>query len=157
MAEYFEVLNSIINKSHVEKEDISKHFVPFIAIRWLGSSARSCYDANALNSARGLKYIPKELEYTFLKEVIKLPKYTRLQFDKIDKEHFIIISFIMKEFKCGENVAIEYMDIMGGQRILKILYKYAHIGGNTHDPEILDLRKAIIKKEEYIKNIKGLI
>ena len=156
MAEYFDVLKSIISKSNVSEEDVDKHFAGFLAVKWLSANPMACYAANSLNSARGNKHIPKSAEYKFLKNVIKLPKNTYLKFDKNDKEMQIIMTTLTKEFSVGPDNVEDYMQILGGERILKILNKHAQLlNKTTTDPQIIELRKAIKKKEKDLLKMKG--
>ena len=155
MAEFFDVLNSIVNKKEIQEDDIDKHFNGFIAIKWLSGNPMACYTANILNSTRGNDKIPKHAEYKFLKESIKLPKNTRLSFDKIDKDINVIINVIMNEFKVGKNTAKEYINILPSEMLLKIIEKHAQITNNyTTDPAILEIRKALTnKRQELTKGI----
>jgi hypothetical protein len=156
MAEYFDVLKSIINKQNVPQDDIEKHFAGFMAVKWLSANPMACYTVNHLNSARGNKFIPKIAEYKFLKETIKLPKNTFLQFDKNDKDMQIILDVLVTEFRVGIENVQDYMKILGGERILKILNKHAQLlNTQTTDPKIIELRKAIKKKEKDLLKIKG--
>jgi len=156
MAEYFDVLTSIINKKEISEEDIGKHFAGFPAIKWLSINPMACYAANQINSCRGNKYIPNSAEYRFLKQVIKLPKNTRLSFDKNDKEMKIIIDNLKVYFKAGVTTTIEYMNLLGGERLIPILEKIAQINNTyTTDKNILDLRMALAKKNKDLLKIKG--
>ncbi|MHB8097965.1 MAG: hypothetical protein ACYDD5_00035 [Sulfuricurvum sp.] len=157
MAEYFDVLTSIINKKEVSNDDVSNHFVGFMAIKWLSINPMACYVSNQLNSARGNKYIPKEAEYRFLKESIKLPKNTKLSFDKNDKDTKVIIDNLMSIYKTGRNTILEYMDILGGEKIISLLEKNAQLNNKyTTDPKIIELRSALVKKKNDLLNIKGI-
>lgn len=157
MSEYFDVLTSIINKKPVADDDVNKHFAGFMAVKWLSANPMACYAANTLNSARGNKFIPKIAEYKFLKNVVKLPTNTRLPFDKNDKELKLIMEILTREFKVGPENVQDYMKILGGEKILKILNKYAQWQNNqTTDPGIIELRKAIKKKEKDLLQMKGV-
>jgi len=156
MAEYFDVLTSIINKKQISEEDIQKHFVTYTTIVWLSRNPMACYAANQLNSCRGNKYIPKDVDYKFLKESIKLPKNSRLEFDKNDKEMKIIENAIRTYFKTGKSTAREYMAILGGKRIVEILEKMAQLNNTyTRDKDIIDIRNALVKKKKELLKIKG--
>jgi hypothetical protein len=97
MAEYFDVLKSIIDKKHIDQEDIETHYSGFMASRWLSANPMACYTVNLLNASRGNKFIPKIAEYKFMYNAIKLPKNTYLPFDKNDKEMKTIIEVICRE------------------------------------------------------------
>lgn len=154
---YFDVLKSVITKIEVPDEDIEKHFVPFVSMKWLSRDAKTCHSINTLNSTRGLQFIPKKDEYIFLKKVVKLPKNKYIEFDKNDKEYDIILLAIAVHFKCGKQTAKEYMKILGGEKIITLLEKLAQINNKyTSDAKILELRNALVKKKKEILKIKGI-
>ena len=157
MAEYFDVLNSVINKKQISDEDLKKHFVSYPTIVWLSKNPMACYASNQLNSCRGNKFIPKKADYLFLKGSIQLPKNTRLAFDKNDKEMKIIETAIKNYYKTGKSTAREYMKMMGGVRIITLLEKLAQLNNTfTRDKDILDLRNALLKKRNELLKIKGI-
>ena len=157
MAEYFDVLKSIINKKPIDPADVETHYSGFMASRWLSANPMACYTVNLLNSTRGNCNIPKMAEYKFLLNSIKLPKNTYLPFDKNDKDMKTIIDVISREFSIGENSIKDYINILGGARILKILEKHAQMTNNhTTDPRILEIRKALKNKKKELLKMKGL-
>lgn len=154
---YFDVLKSVITKIKVPDNDVEKHFVPFVTMKWLSSDPKTCYTINTLNTTRGLQFIPKKDEYIFLKKAVSLPKNKYIAFDKNDKEYDIILLAVASHFKCGKQTAKEYMKILGGERIIKILEKIAQINNTyTKDPKVLELRSALLKKKKEILKIKGI-
>ena len=153
---YFEVLTSIINKKKISSDDINKHFAGFPAIKWLSINPMACYAANQLNSARGNKYIPKEAEYKFLKQSVKLPTNTKLSFDKNDKEMKVIIDALKVYFKTGNTTAEEYLNLLGGEKVIVILEKIAQLNNTyTTEKKIIELRMALAKKKNELLKIKG--
>jgi len=154
---YFDVLKSVITKIKVDNDDVEKHFVPFISMKWLSVDPKTCYTINQLNSAQGLNHIPKMDEYLFLKRVVNLPKNKYIAFDKNDKEMDIIIHNIAMYYRCGKETAKEYMKILGSDRIIELLEKIAQVNNKfTTDKNILDLRNAINKKRKEIQKYKGI-
>lgn len=154
---YFDVLKSIVTKKKVPVPDIEKHFSGFMATSWVSRDPQSCYVLNKLNSAQGLKHIPKLAEYKFIKSMIKLPKNKYIEFDKPDKNMNIIIKALSSYFKCGRSTVEEYMQILGGPKIIKILELLAQLNNKyTTDKSILDIREALLKKKEDLMNIKGI-
>jgi len=63
----------------------------------------------------------------------------------------IIIDCIKTEFKCSNNVALQYMKILKADKILEVLKRRSLPNVETTDPEINKLRTAIAKKQKYIK------
>jgi len=154
---YFDVLKSVITKIKVFDNDVEKHFVPFVTMKWLSRDAQTCHKINVLNSTRGLQYVPKKDEYIFLRNVVNLPKKKFLEFDKNDKEQEIILSAIALHFKCGKQTAKEYMNILGGEKLIQLLEKIAQINNlHTKNSKILELRNALNKKRKELLKIKGI-
>ena len=154
---YFDVLSSIINKNKIDDEDINKHFAGFQAIRWLSIDARSCHSINALNSVRGNKFISKEAEYRFLKNVIVLPRKTFLKAPKDNKDLEPMYTTLMKHFNCNRIQAEEYSNLLGGEALIKILEIYAMLNNSyIQDKDILELRKMLSTKKSEILQIKGI-
>jgi len=154
---YYDVLTSIVNKKKIDDEYIIKNFSGFPAIKWLSINPMACYTANKINSVRGVRFIPSIAEYKFLKESIKLPKNTKLSFDKKDKDMDIITKNLMIYFKTNSRTVDEYKQILGGNRILKILEKISQpTNFHTTNKDIIELRIAIEKKRKELLNIKGL-
>ena len=154
---YFDVLKSIVTKRKVSDTDIEKHFSGFMATTWVSKDAQSCYSVNGLNSAQGLNHIPKLAEYKFIKTMIKLPKNKFIEFDKTDKHMNIIIKALGSYFNCGKSTTEEYMQILGGAKIVKILELLAQVNNkHTTDKKILDIRMALVKKTKDLMNIKGI-
>ena len=154
---YFDVLKSVITKRKVQDNDIDKHFIPFVTMKWLSKDPKTCHTINILNVARGLQFIPKKDEYIFLKRAVTLPKNKYIAFDKNDKEYNIILLALATHFKCGKQTAKEYMDILGGEKIVALLEKMAQINNKyTSDAKILELRNALQKKKKELLKIKGI-
>jgi len=157
MAEFFDVLTSIINKKPISDEDIKKHYTGFVTNKWLSNNPMACYVVNQVQSTRGNKFIPVEAEYRFLKNSIKMNNNTRLAFDKNDKCYNTIIETVKSIYNVGNTTAEEYIKILGGKRLVAILEKRAMLS-NTHtsDNTILSLREAINNKKNDLLKIKGV-
>ena len=161
MAEYFDVLKSIITKEKISDEDISKHFAGWPAQVWLSGNPMACYAANAFNSARGNGKVPKEAEYRFLRNSIKLPKNTWIAFDKSEKDWAIIIKAIAYYFKTSNGVAKDYINILGGEKVIQIIEKMITIGNNTskftevENKKDDNLAKSLAKIKKDLLEIKG--
>jgi len=154
MAEYFDVLTSIINKKKIIDEDVNTHFTGFQAVKWLSVNPMACYTANQINSCRGIKFVPSIAEYKFLKETIKLAKNTRLSFDKSEKDINIIMKALVKYFKTNANTTKEYIKVLGNKRISEILEEIAQTSNKyCTDKEVLALRSAISKKKHFINKL----
>ena len=154
---YFDILKSVITKIKVPDNELEKHFVPFVTMKWLSRDPKTCHTINVLNSTRGLRFIPKKDEYIYLKKVVNLPKNKYIEFDKNDKEYDIILLTIAIHFKCGKQTAKEYMKILGGEKIIALLEKLAQINNKyTSDAKILELRNALQKKKKELLKIKGI-
>jgi hypothetical protein len=153
---YFDVLKSVITKIKVDNEDIKKHFVPFMTMKWLSNDAQTCHIINTLNTGEGLKYIPKEDEYLYLKRVVRLPKNKYIAFDKTDKDMDKIISAIAKYYKTNNASALDYINILGGEKTIALIEKISQINNKyTTDKTMLELRIALAKKKKEIIKIKG--
>ena len=154
---YFDVQASIINKKPITDESITKHFVGFTAVKWLSINPLACHTANVISSARGNKYIPKEAEYRFLKNTIKLPKNTYLKDNKTQKEYNIVMKALQGYYSVGRNTMNDYLSILGGEKIMETLDKLC-INSNkmTKDASIIELRKAVAKVSTEFKKIKGV-
>jgi len=154
---YFDVLKSVINKHRMDDEIIDKHFVPFMALTWISVDPKTCYETNELNTAKGLGYIPKTAEYRFLRNKVKIPKNKFIPFDKNDKYANTIISALANYYRVGKVTAQEYMKMMGGNRVIKLLEKIGQINNTyTTDKYILSVREALAKKKADLKKIKGI-
>lgn len=156
MAEYFDVLTSIVNKKEIKEEDILKHFNGWHTMTWLAYHPRAVWEANKVNSARGNKFIGKLQEYKALKGLINIPKKTYIKADKTDKHAKVILDVIMRHFSVGKTTSIDYFKILPGENIIKLLELYARKNENqisTKDlSEVKKIRDAITaKKKEIMK------
>ena len=156
MAEYFDVLTSIISKKPISDEDVMKHFSGWHTMTWLSNHPRAVWEANIINSARGNKFMSKLAEYKALKGVIKIPRNTFLKADKKDKHSKVILDVLMKHFGIGKTTAVDYFNILSGEQVLKILDLYARKNENQIDPksikEVTKIRDAIASKKKTLKN-----
>jgi len=155
----FDIHNSLINKKQYTDDEINRLFTPFISLEWLSIHPKLAWELNAINSAKGLKYIPKIAEYKAIKYTINLPKNTRFKIPKSDKNEKIIIKTLMKHFNINKTIAKDYINILGGKKILDILELYARRTENRIDAKSIkftkDLRTAISAKKQELNKIKG--
>ena len=156
MAEYFDVLTSIINKKNIPDEAVLKHFNGWQTMVWLSNHPRAVYEANELNSARGNKYIGKLQEYKTLKGLIHIPKNTFLKSDKADKNNKIILDVLMRHFQVGKTTAIAYFNILKGDRVLDIIEMYARKNEKHMSAkdlvEVKKIRDALTAKRKILKD-----
>ena len=155
---FWEILNSVVSKKHISDEDIEKSFDSYMAMNMLKVHPQANYQANFLNTARGLKYISKHktAEYKALRSLITLPKNTRLQGDKVDKHQEIILGVISKHYKVGTLTAKDYFKILGGRRIIALMELYARKGETklsaTDKAAVMKIRTALTaKKRDLLK------
>ena len=153
---FFEVQNSIVNNKNISDESVKKHFVGFMAVKWLSMNPMACYVANTISSTRGNKYIPKEAEYRFLKNSIKLPKTTYLKDNKSVKDYNHVLGALQIYYAVGRSTMKDYINILGGERILIVLNKLSMGNTSTTDAEIIKLRKAVALVKNDLLKIKGL-
>lgn len=155
MAEYFDVLTSIVNKKNISEEDILKHFNGWHAMTWLSNHPRAVWEANELNSARGNKFIGKMQEYKTLKGLIHIPKNTFLKADKKDKHSKVILDVIMRHYGVGKTTAVDYFNILSGVQIIKLLELYARKNENQMGAkdlaEVKKIRDAIVAKKKILE------
>jgi len=154
---YWDVQKSVITKQRISEENIIKHFTPFMTITWLSVDPRTCYETNELNTAIGLKYIPKIDEYKFIRNKVKLPKNKYIPMDKNDKHWNIIILAVAEYYRVGKVTANDYIKMMGGPRIINLLERIGQIHNTyTTDKYILSVRNALVKKKTELKKLKGI-
>jgi hypothetical protein len=148
---YFDVLTSIINKKNISDGDVLKHFSGFAAIKWLSSHPKALYEANILNSARGVKFIKSLEEYKALKGLVQIPKNTYLKFDKTDKNLKTVLKTIQKHYSVGKTTAQEYYKILPLENITAILEQYSRKNENMMSAKELKTVKDI---RDALSNIK---
>jgi len=152
---YWDVMNSISNGKSIQDEDIEKHFKTFVTYRKFSNLPKAC-----ISMAQMYRYktpIPVVAEYRFLKHSSKYPKNLSLPNDKKDEYIHIVIKWIQKEFNVGEVSAKEYLEILGGKRIYRIMEKWSQFDERLiDDPNILELRKITTRYKNEIKSIKGI-
>ena len=121
----FDILNSIsFNKRNLlNNSDFEKEYNVFMINRYLSMNPETLNYAGIMDQLS--QYIPKKLQFIFLKNII--PKEKRF-FRYIKKETKIDIkkiNLIKEYFQCNEERAIEYLNILDKKEIstIKNIYK----------------------------------
>lgn len=141
---YFDVLKSVLTKTHIDDVFVKKHFAPFLAIKWAAITPEMCIKLNTLNTAEGLNFIPKEVEYRYIKNTVNMPKNKYIPFPKGNQDYVLVLKYLAKYYLCNQDIAERYLKLQGKEKTLEILNKLAQTYNNyCTDPDILKLRKAI--------------
>ena len=151
MANYFDVLTSIVNKKKMTEEDINKYFDSFMTTKYLSGQIQSAYQANKINCLPLLNKIPKKVQYELFKNTITIKKNTRIPFSKKDKDEEVILKAIAKYYNVNKERAKEYKKMIGNKETIKILTFMSYSGNDyINDPFVLEIRK-VLKKINKIK------
>ena len=120
----YDVMKSAVDKKFVPSVEEIKSLNSFFLIRYISNDPNSIYIANILNCNHT---IPIEAQYNFIRNstldkvaFINYPKKEKLISDKE-------LKIIIRHFKINENVAKEYIKILGPVKTEEILKKYSHL------------------------------
>jgi len=120
----YNVMKSAVDKKFQPTKEELKTLNSFFLIRYISNDPNSIYIANILNCNHK---IPIEAQYNFVRNstldkvaFINYPKKEKLIKDKEMK-------IIMFHFKINENVAKDYINILGLEKTQEILKKYENI------------------------------
>jgi len=115
-------MKSAVDKTFMPSIEEIQSVNSFFLIRYISNDPSSIYIANILNCNYS---IPIEAQYNFVRNstldkvaFINYPKKEKLFSDKD-------LKIIMKHFKISENVAKEYITILGKDKTAEILDKYS--------------------------------
>ena len=153
---YFDVLTSIVNKKKIPNEYIEKLYNPFGTMRWLYEHPQALYEANILNSSRGIGKIPKIAEYKALKGIISINKKTFIKSSKTNSDLDIFIRLLLKHYNINTDLAKEYLFFMDSKDLLHLVTLYAREHesnlGNADIKEVNEYRGILKKYRKDIEN-----
>jgi len=121
----YSIMKSAVDKSFEPTEEELKTVNSFFLTRYVSNDPSTIYIANILNC--NVKNIPIEAQYKFIRnstmEKVAFINYPKKERIISDKE----LKIIMLHYNCNENIAKEYVKIMGIEKTQEILDKYKDI------------------------------
>lgn len=119
----FKTITSVLTRNTPCKEDIEK-ISPFIFRRWLSNHPNGIMFANMFNIYNN---IPIYHQYNFTKQKM-IGKVKYIEYPKKLKDNESDLKVLQRHFKISFDIAQEYYDMMGKERVQEIVYKYSKIG-----------------------------